>query len=513
MDLGQAEPSTVVSNRLAPVLAIADGPKASVLHWRCDGDGPEGCTLLRTRLPIEPGNEVMITADGRHVVAIDRTLTRMLCFEVDPEGAPGTVAGCFPEGTSDDFTLPADDTNVEHLVTSLRGSSVVIARDAGHHLLRYRPGLDYSTRLGSSTDDDFTVVAVGRRHVVASRTIDDHDEELYVIEVLGHDGRESDDTSARKLIHARAFRRVVIDPHDERVIATSGTGSTAETFVFDIATAYLLDPFPGLVASGRVAHEDIPGLRPISPDGSHFAYRTPSGAAALRNLDAQSSCLVRSATHGGHDVVAFSADGVVYLESETGLGKTRLQSWNPATRHLAALAEPGERLRLAAAPARRIQGRAWAVGVRDGNYVAVQEASRPHSLDLGDAMFLPRDDERLWVANSALESSDTVRKMTLRRVDASLGAGDRSYAFPTDSAVEVVDHEYDPADRGPSPKPHPFKAVFSDSTKVCFSTGTPGSRASQCGAAKDDAAFAGTAPPASAHPDNGDPFEPDLPPS
>jgi hypothetical protein len=122
-------------------------------------------------------------------------------------------------------------------------------------------------------------------------------------------------------------------------------------------------------------------------------------------------------------------------------------------------------------------------------------------------MFMPRDDHRIWVANSALSNASVVRTMTLRHIDPVIDERTRAYVFPNVAAseTEVVDDD--------DASVAPFQTIFSGPQVVCLSAGTPGSRASQCGSAKDTAAFTTARSAASDNPDETDVRDPGPTPS
>ena len=66
-----------------------------------------------------------------------------------------------------------------------------------------------------------------------------------------------------------------------------GRGAEATVLVFHVKSGELIDRFQGEVVSSRQennrrAIEELPGLHAVAPSGDRLAYRTVSGALAVR---------------------------------------------------------------------------------------------------------------------------------------------------------------------------------------------------------------------------------------
>lgn len=495
LDLGEAEPATVAAREHAPLVAVSvaqtDSPPF-VLHYQCEDATELTCTLRKTTLAMSPGSALMITADGQWVVGVDRDNGTVTSWRSDP------VEGLHE---SDARLIDAP----RRLVASLRNSSWIIVRDhdgeAGN-LARFSPELNKMEKIVDA-ELGLSVAAVGELYVIGRRIRGDGLEDLYL--VPAHPDVNRFGKEPTRLIRSRPFSRVVLTPGDERVVATSGEGRSAETFVFSTSDGTLIDRFAGAAITGRRPLEDIPGMRAVSPDGSHVAYRTPSGAIALRNVDTQGACMVRGANAGEHTLAGFSAHGLLYIESETGIGRPHVHAFDPATRRLEVLddADYTRGLRLAAIPGRHgdPSERPWAIGVSNGTYHAMQPDAPAVGLNMGQAVFMPRDDAAIWAVNTVRESAEQ-RSMTVRRIVPA--STDRAYAFSTGAQADVV---YTPDDGAPP-------ATFSTNVraKTCLSTGVPGSWGTQCGMVSSSSFLAGTSiPPAEDPYDSGARLEPELP--
>ncbi len=481
IELGEAEPGVVAAHHFdAPVLAVADDPEPFVLHWVCADGSDDDCSLHRTWLAdldggVTPGSEVLVTAAGHWVVAIDHKSGAVVSYAVTRQGI-----------TPRDPYNRAEDRPAQ-LVASLRGSDVVLVRDARGALRRYVPGDHHADRIAPEIPN-LKVVALGEKFLVGREILGDDEETLHLVPV--DPSLDLKVTGPVALVRGRTFSRVTLTAGDDLVLATSGQGDDAETFVFTVPDGQLVDRFMGAMVSGRRRHDEIAGMRAVSPDGSHVVYRTASGAAAMRDLHRHASCLVRSAIAGNHSIIGFSAHGLVYMESEAGAGESQIVAWNPSTRHLAELGRLDAGYRLAAVPTRdpETTDRPWAIGVRSGSYSALQEHAPPQNLGLDDPVFMPRDTPGIWVINTDLERNRR-RVMTLARVDPLVSTATRSYRFPSGDEAEVPFVEHDAEAQA-------FRHELGGH-RVCMSTGTPGDWASQCGDPANGKFLSGSPIPAS----------------
>jgi len=490
LELGDADPGAVVSRRRAPVLAMAGGTeKAFVLHFVCDKpDAPEeDCTLTRTLLRSESGevvegqNAVLITSAGEYVVATDRNNGSIRTYRIDERGV----------------IQPPDENGLngsvlQRLVTSLRNSNWVIGVDSENRLLRYRPGESSADRIArglpAGLEERLTVAAVGEQHLIGRIYHGNDDQSLYLIpidEALDHLSHPP-----TLLMRGRPASRIVVSPRDEHVSITVGEGDNAKTLVFRVPDGSLLDRFDGALVSGREALTETVGMRAVSPDGSHLAYRTAAGSVALRDVEHNSACLVRSASTSGKTALAgFSAEGKLYFESDLGPGKTSISVWDASTRYLAVLSTADDGAHLAAVPSRTPEdAMAWAIGVRSGDYMALADSERPSYLDVDGAVFIPRDDPAMWVLAS--EDSDSggsdVRMRRLTALTAGSEADDDALRF---GELEGMSHDDEHG------RPTQIVNTLLGPQSACMSTGTPGAKAYTCGSGSDTNAFAAATSP------------------
>jgi len=128
----------------------------------------------------------------------------------------------------------------------------------------------------------------------------------------------------------------------------------------------------------------------------------------------------------------------------------------------------------------------WAISVTDGSYWALQEGDA-QALGLDEVMFLPRDSLAAWVLDSSYDRQEGVRHMVVRRVE----PRDSETDDPSEAALDFV-----PRDTG-------FEQDVPGNSKVCLSSGTPGSWALPCGNA-DEKWFLG----GPSLPDSEDPYKP-----
>lgn len=456
---------------------MAGGANPFVLSFDC----PEGavsdddCTLRRWKLDgLKSGNAVMLTSAGNYVVATDRAESLLRWYPLHPpkfrEGEPNTIVS---------ENRPLDRETPVRLLVSLRNSDWVIARDADGRLRRFLAGR-YHSDLVAPDHDAMKVVATGERHVVG-RIQHGGSDELFLIPI--DDTISHVDRGPIRLARTGEVSRVVITPGDDAVAFTVGTGSDAQTNVYRVPNEYqeqadLIDAFSGEMISGRQPLSDLPGMRAVSPDGTHLAFRTPRGSLALRDLESASACVVETTRRNDLRMAGFSAQGVLYFETEHARGESSINAWEPSARRRSSLGEPNGGYRLAQLPARDL-GSPWAVAVRDGVYAAVQPGGDVQGLQLDDAVFLPRDDAQLWAVSS--RALDIGRDVAVRKLRPSWSDGARKFS---NEATEDV------------------AAVRLGSGHVCMSSGEPGAWAYQCGK-PNDRTFMSSAPPPASEDDSG----------
>lgn len=484
MDLGQARAGMVAAVEGSPVLALSDSPRPFVILRSRDANGEwvhrrEYLDRIETKTqiceaglcrdhmdPVEPGSAVLVTGTGKYIVAIENVSPPVLRrWQVLDDG---TLEPKPPASL-------ADAVDANQLLASLRDSNTVIVRDGSK---RGRIGRLVAT--GTSVEtvaDDFPnlrLVAVGNRHIVGREVLDDTHERLVLVPVDREDG---DLREATALMVAPAFAQVELTADDEYVIATSGEGDDAETFVFDVQDGALVDRFLGGAVTGARKLETLAGMRATSPDGSHLAYRTPSGALALRDLQAASSCLVRSASAGDHRVAGFAADGMLYMQADAGVSESHLFAYDTSEQRLTALdAADARGHHLAGVPSRLgDRRRPWAIGVRNGTYSALQPDAEPLSVGAQAPVFVPRDDEGLWMAD--VKRGDSARHMSLRRLVPRRAETGRGFDFgDLDGPDALVAIE-----GGHGETIGKTLATLYPSERPCLATGTPGGWAYQCG--------------------------------
>lgn len=472
LELGEADPATMVSRRRAPVLAMAGGSADPfVLHFVCEhpDDSEQDCTLTRSKLPELVGkgeNAVLVTSAGDYIVATDRDARVLRTYKFESNGG---------FGGSDSFSL-RDRLPVE-LLTSLRNSNWIIGLDQNRRMVRYMPTENYADLVAEELPD-VTLAAVGEHHIIGRVRRGVSDEELYLIPI----DEELEDVhhGPSLLMRGRTATRIVIGPRDEHVAITLGHGDTADTLVFRIPDGSLIDRFAGEMVSGREDLTELVGMRAVSPDGSHLAYKTAAGSIALRDVDTSSACLVRSASAAGEVRVAgFSAEGTLYFESEVGIGNTTISAWDGRERYLAVLSEPQDDATLVAVPAHSLDegNPAWAIGVRSGAYMALQDSTAPHRLDLHGAMFIPRDDADIWALDSQEQDTGSGRRLGMRRITAQTMNDDAPRFAELDDRHE------------PTGNAAPLQVFVAGPQTACLSTGTPGARGYACGSGNDDRAF------------------------
>ncbi len=496
--LGEAVAGTVAAHRDSPVIAISDTPRPYVVHPVCDG---AGCRLVRTFLESEPppvshaphrngdgvsqdtslagGSALVLTSTGRWVVAIDLH-GAIRSWRIDPwaEDPVHEVAND-----------PIEKGEAVVLVGGLRNSDTIVVRNDANELGSIEPeGATFQSI--AENRPELKVIAVGDRHIIGRELIDGTHERVVLVPVTtdapGFFAGPVD------LATVPTLSRIEITAGDEFVVLSSGEGDDAETFVFSIPEGALVDRFLGAAVTGPTRLDALPGLHASSPDGSHLAYRTPSGALALRELQASTSCLVRSASGGDHSVAGFTADAMLYMQADFGLGASHIFAFDTLSRRLTALDADDRGHHLVGAPPQLAdRARPWAIGVRDGSYAAVQDGARAASLGLDGPVFVPRHDDEsaLWLADK-YEDNKSVTRVGLRRFVPHFDGRAYEFSVADDQANVPEVFASDASDTALSPGLSRLNA----GERPCLATGTPGGWAYQCGRAGAGDAFVAAAP-------------------
>ncbi|MBC8067437.1 MAG: hypothetical protein IAG13_03810, partial [Deltaproteobacteria bacterium] len=181
MDLGEARAGMVVAHEAAPVLVLSDSPRPFAIvrvkdavtgEWvqRKEYLGIESTSVACQEPPADgddtsaecfdalaAASTVLLTGNGRYIVAIDRTAHAWMAWSVDATGK-----------LVDEANQGLDVNSPMWLLTSLRDSGTVIARDAHQRLLAV-PDPRFPGTVEPLAEDlelDLKLVAVGNRHVV-----------------------------------------------------------------------------------------------------------------------------------------------------------------------------------------------------------------------------------------------------------------------------------------------------------------------------------------------------------
>lgn len=366
-------------------------------------------------------DQLMLTASGRWLAY----RSGRDVFRVDLESCVGTSCSKSPA------VLTA--AGADELIGTLRGGDWLIYRSSGQLRATYVGDDELVAarefRLGEGLD--WKVVAMGHRHIVARTSRGDGTEELYLITIAP--ARKVDELAkpgeVQPLATGPAFGRVLLTegpspsdqghpsefqhhvPTDEFVIASSGHELDARTLIYAVADRSLKANFPGEVVTKYAALEDVPGLSAVSPDGSHLAFIRRDGSLALRNLDSQGTCLVRSASRSTHLLAGFAADATLYFEAEHEQNPQveSVHAYDPLTGVFTDLIDPAyidddddnadsRRVnvwRLKAVP-QRFDDSPWAIiGLDDGDYIVHEGSSA--KVDHDEVSFLPRSEGDIWM--------------------------------------------------------------------------------------------------------------------
>jgi hypothetical protein len=435
---------SAVVNQQGAVLAVSDRGNIEVLR-ECATDDECELRKLSLELPQQLGlaEQLMLTASGRWLI-----------YHSGSEVRRRDVDACIGEETCD-WKSVAGEIDIDELIGTLRGGDWIIYRNTNNQLRAVHVGdevLEGESDFALGSGLDLRVVGLGYRHVVARQSRGDGTEELYLLRVapaLKVD--EFGSTTIGKgllLATGPAFHRVLITegpspaeredpqefqhdvPTDAQVIATSGEGPDARTLIYDVSNLNQIANFAGEVVTKHAVLEDVPGLSAVSPDGSHLAYLTSDGGLALRNLESQRSCLIKSSDSATHVLAGFAADATLYFEAEeeaylrgdnTGYERQdveNIHTYDPLTETFTALTTPEtdprvKVWRLRAVPPRHHQGQPWAVAGSNGEYIVKPDA-KAESLNYVEARFLPRSNEAgdLWVIEAESESRLNVHRLT-----------------------------------------------------------------------------------------------------
>lgn len=512
IELGEAIAGTVAAHADSPVLAISDTPKPYVVHPVCNA---EGCRLIRTFLKSDPapvgaaqrggdgdvedtslsgGSPVLLTSSGRWVVAIDTEAESILSWRIDPWAER-------PVTQHADRSMGEGQARV--LVVGLRNSDTVVVRNDAFELGRMEPETGAFQPIAEHRPE-LKVIAVGDAHIIGREIVDGEHDRVVLVPVTPEAPAFYD--GPVDLATLPTLSRVEITADDEFVVLTAGERDEAETFVFSIPDGELVDRFLGGAVSGPTRLDALPGLHAASPDGTVLAYRTESGALALRDLQGSTSCLVRSASGGDHRVAGFTADAMLYMQADHDLGTSHVFAFDTLTRTLTALDAHGKGHHLVAAPPRLAdRARPWAVGVSRGSYFALQDGAPQASLGLQGPVFVPRgdDDSALWLADK-YDDDDNQTRFGLRRFVPQLSGR----AFQFDAADDAVPEIF--ASPAGETKLAAGLSRLSSGERPCVATGTPGGWAYQCDGAGTGSGFMAAAPlPDSETPNPRDPGSPE----
>ncbi len=493
IQLGEAHAGTVAAHAESPVLAISDNPRPYVVHPVCDGDG---CRLMRSFLqddakfgpgtadevepdPLTGGSAVLLTSTGRYVVAIDSEDIELRTWELDAWAE---------RPIRQKYRQPIARGDALVLVVGLRGRDTIVARNGNLELGSLEPKNGAFETIAEGRPD-LKVVAVGDHHIVGREIIDGESDRIVLVPVTRDAPAYFD--GPVDLATVPNLSRVELTAGDEFVVLTAGSGDDTETFVFSVPDGALVDRFLGGAVPGASRLDALPGLRAASPDGSHLAYRTASGALALRDLQGAASCLVRSASGGDHTVAGFTADAMLYMQADQDLGNSHVFAFDTVSRTLTALDANDRGHHLVGAPPQLTdRRRPWAIGVRDGSYSALQDGAPAASLGLQGPVFVPRRDEdsALWIADKYDDDKNQTRFGVRRFVPEFDG---RTYAFTSaedrESVPEVFSNLYSEEPLAPG------LSRLGPGERPCVSTGAPGGWAYQCKNASSAQGFLATA--------------------
>lgn len=260
-------------------------------------------------------------------------------------------------------------------------------------------------------------------------------------------------------------------PYDRLVVVSSGSGLAATTTIYSVLDGEVVDQFWGAVQSGTRDLAETPGLSGVSPDGTKLAYITRRGSLAVRDLETQGSCMVRSSDAGTHTLAGFSNSGTMLFQAEDGDFGQNVFSYDPASRNLASLTEGDTKRVLSGVPGNLTPESPWAVVSLSGLYGAQEDGlDLPLGINTQDVTFLPRrDNEELWL----LEASDgegSSTEIRLRRIAAGEDGG-VGLTFDVDS---------DPTVSGGATNSAGFVEHYNHRSRLCLSSGALGHFSRSC---------------------------------
>lgn len=477
---GDGATNTVVRAFEGPFAALAM-KDPFVLVNLCDG--PQGeCRVEKLLLEhLSPGSQVMLTTDGRWLVGIDHQDSGVWTYAIDG-------ASLEPEPT---YVHETDGP--AQLVMGLRDSARLIVRDRSDRLAVYGPGDQVALAIAPDLGAYQRLAAVGEHHVAVRVPQRDGMQSLYLVDV--------DDPERYHAVATGDFTSVVIGPDDRSLVVSEGRGTDASVLVFDVGSRVLVDAFAGDLVSSREqndhrALEELPGLHALSPAGEQLAYRTTAGSLAVRELESQSSCLVRNTNRmgtgeapsrraGDHAVAGFAADGMMYAEYTVGASDSFVYAYDPRNQQIAPLGREDGGWHLAAVPGRVTDEdgnpeRLWAVGVRRGSHATIGQDHVDGETVGAELTFMPMDDDGVW----AIDTNDELvgerrseRALSVRRVaPPSWAAG--TLRFEQGPDEQVVSYTQG-GDGGGIDNKGPLRVPLTG--RLCLTTGTPGSWAYRCG--------------------------------
>jgi hypothetical protein len=508
------------------VIAVSDGAQVEIVRTCARPDCGIAELEVQSLSLGAPPDQLMLTASGRWLTYRIGSVV----YRVDLD-APNL-------DTADPKTTVGTHGNIDDLIGSLRGGDWLIYRKHLTGAKTTRNSELWAVYVGDVDDLpegqtaqefqlgaglDLRVVAMGHRHVVARHRLGDGREELYLIRVapdLRTDYVREDLGTKLLLARGQAFRRVMITdgpspaelrhshdnvPTDAQVIATSGAGGDARTLIYSVADLTQIANFSGEVVTSVNALEDVTGLSPVSPDGSHLAYITARGELALRNLEDQTACMVRPASATRHVLAGFAADATMYFQAEQGGGEA-VYAYQADTRVFTPLTNSDQKWVLQAVPPKRFDTDGeyeayesqqaavpWAIVRGNNELAASRPVESPSTLSYQQKpSFLPHGDETLWLLEAKQETHDTSSRLDLRRIQPVVN--NTVLGFDTTDADPTVCEGA--SCNAPLPYSHEYSSI---ATTVCVSVSqsaihtTPW--ATQCSAPDNPKRYLDTGPP------------------
>lgn len=503
---------------MLPVVILAgcglDGepsvPCGSMIDLTADGERsflPDGKTVLALSQS-DGGITVVRECDITSEMCDGEVVVETLQMSAHPSalalGSTGDTVYYVDEGDLLAIDLVGDKTpkaaaiggDVGRLIGSLRGDDWVLVETSTGVMSAVR--FDRTTRAFTlhtlDLPDGAQIISLGDRTAVA-RVVKDGYDELYLVRVnpTKHFDNGGWDAAGRvEYLGATIGRASRVDivagerpdanepfpdtPYDRLVVVSSGSGMTATTTIYSVLDGEVVDQFWGSVRSGTVALSNTPGLSGVSPDGSKLAYITRRGSLAIRDLETQGSCMVRSSDAGTHTLAGFSNSGNMLFQAENNDFDQNVFSYDPASRNLAALTEGDTKRILTGVPGLMPNDDPWAVVSLSGLYGAQEEGlDLPLGFDTRDVTFLPRrDSDELWLLE-ATDGEGSSTEIRLRRItpgdDAQVGM---SFDVDADPVVS--------GDEG-------FMENYNHRSRLCLSSGHLGMFSRSCSSQDDPRAW------------------------